>query len=334
MECNYHGWQFESSGNCTFIPQAEVSCMSTNTCTKRYEIYEQGPMLFVWLGNKPPCSSIKSNNYQNQHIVSTYSRTLPINFTTLLQNVLDPAHIHFAHHGQIGRREWAEPIPIRMLTETTTEGFIADYYKGRVRVKFQPPCLVNITTATGKQFTYYSIPISKNQSRTIAITSTTSITHHIFSKFFIPSWMDHARRNLVIEGDLDLLKSQDFIHDQWTNYCMPTTSDRLVRELRHWLDLHLDPGDHHTWYGHNSSSSSNENTFSSGRLGGHVDACRRCQSVLKRIDFMEKFVVAVAFLNFTAFVFDSDLGLLLVGRIFMLCFIAFAVCRQCKTIFK
>ena len=41
---------------------------------------------------------------------STYTRDLPYGWDTLLENLIDPAHIPFAHHGLQGTRDDAIPI--------------------------------------------------------------------------------------------------------------------------------------------------------------------------------------------------------------------------------
>ena len=38
-------------------------------------------------------------------LISRYMRELPVSAEFLLENLLDPAHVHFAHHGIIGSRD-------------------------------------------------------------------------------------------------------------------------------------------------------------------------------------------------------------------------------------
>lgn len=50
-------------------------------------------------------------------------RELPYNWDTLVENVLDPAHVNFAHHNVQGKREKAEPITFG-VAQAALEGFV------------------------------------------------------------------------------------------------------------------------------------------------------------------------------------------------------------------
>lgn len=48
---------------------------------------------------------------------------MPTTHPTVLENILDPSHVPFTHHGTIGRRDWATPVPLRLTSELTEDGF-------------------------------------------------------------------------------------------------------------------------------------------------------------------------------------------------------------------
>ena len=53
-------------------------------------------LLFVWMGNDLPDKTNEFptvNDVRAKYRISSFSREIPLSFTTLLQNVLDPAHV-------------------------------------------------------------------------------------------------------------------------------------------------------------------------------------------------------------------------------------------------
>ncbi|PSC75292.1 Pheophorbide a oxygenase [Micractinium conductrix] len=51
-----------------------------------------------------------------------YQRDLPVSAPHLLENLLDPSHVHWAHHGVIGRGTWAGPISLEQEAPITAQG--------------------------------------------------------------------------------------------------------------------------------------------------------------------------------------------------------------------
>ena len=57
---------------------------------------------------------------------SDYSRDLHMDWSTLCENVMDPAHLPYTHHKTISKRDKAQPIPFANLSPLEPEGFSAD----------------------------------------------------------------------------------------------------------------------------------------------------------------------------------------------------------------
>jgi len=81
--------------------------------------------------------------------VSTYSRDLPYGWDTLVENLIDPAHVPFAHHGLQGTRKDAIPINMTRATDKGEAGFSfdwADRTMGMMRkgtAEFRAPYLIS-----------------------------------------------------------------------------------------------------------------------------------------------------------------------------------------------
>ena len=50
-------------------------------------------------------------------------RDLPMDYGTLLENVLDVSHVNFTHHNSVGKRENATPVVLEMVGALQQEGF-------------------------------------------------------------------------------------------------------------------------------------------------------------------------------------------------------------------
>jgi phenylpropionate dioxygenase-like ring-hydroxylating dioxygenase large terminal subunit len=304
LQCSYHGWQFTGTGGaCAFIPQApdQSVAASPQACATQLHSRCEAGLIFVWMGDKAPPSRARPpalvSGASTKQLCSSMTRDLPFSFLTLLMNVLDPAHIHFAHHGQIGRRELAVPVPIRMFNIQRDPGdvsspctaFGADYYEGRIQVRFLPPCLVEIQSASGESFGYYSIPIDEFRVRTIGIQLR---SRRMFAKPVLPRWIDHIRRNALIDGDLTLMHSQEremclnatrsckSVVEGW-NFFTPTSADRLIIELRHWLQQNPPPKSRAA-----DPSSLLRPVLRSellNRFESHVTHCSSCRGALKNV---------------------------------------------------
>lgn len=164
-------------------------------------------------------------------------------------------------------------------------GFMADYYNGRVLVEFRPPCLVQVVTLEGKSFAYYAIPVKAGVVRTIAIRG-------MWRKpwFVVPRWIDHLRRNTLVEGDLELMRTQEremgIIAEEngagefaksWEDFVMPSSSDRLIVEFRRWL-REFAPPEEEKWY-----LGSDGDVKLMGRWDTHTKDCDACRGALGQL---------------------------------------------------
>ncbi|MHC0061373.1 aromatic ring-hydroxylating dioxygenase subunit alpha [Nostoc sp. UIC 10890] len=257
LMCNYHGWQFNRQGNCTHIPQAEnpelVSNNQKNLCATALPTRQHHDLLWVWPDAKSTQQAIdiplplspKVDNSKD-YVWSSYVRDLEYDWQTLVENVADPSHVPFSHHGVQGDRKKARPIPLKIV-ESTPNLIEATTVGGLQRtITFQPPCRLEYAFNFGdnsKQLglVSYCIPVSPGKSRIVIQFARNfgKTLHHL-----TPRWWEHIKeRNQVIDGDMVLLMQQEYYLQQqqsttsWKNaYQLPTSADRLVIEFRNWFD--------------------------------------------------------------------------------------------------
>lgn len=257
LMCSYHGWQFNEQGICTHIPQAEdpeiTSQQKNNLCAVALPVRQQQDLLWVWLDDgareqaaSTPLPLSPQIDASKGFVWSSVVRDLEYDWQTLVENVADPSHVPFAHHGVQGNRDKATPMAIEIVR--SQPNLIVANVPGRLSgaIAFEPPCRLEYTLKFGdgsKQLglVTYCVPVSPGKSRIIAqFPRNFAKTLHRLT----PRWWEHINvRNQVLDGDMVLLQQQEQFLQQsqltesWqTLYKLPTSADRLVIEFRKWFD--------------------------------------------------------------------------------------------------
>ncbi len=261
LMCSYHGWQFDEQGTCTKVPQAEnpqlVANQQKNLCAIALPCCQENDLLWVWLDTNSaelaaatPRPISPKVDATKGFVWSSFVRDLDYDWQTLVENVADPSHVPFAHHGIQGNRERATPICLKI--EQSTPNLIEATTPGRfsTTITFEPPCRLEYAISFGDKgqelgLVTYCIPVAPGKSRLVA-QFPRNFAKTVFQ--LTPRWWDHINnRNLVLEGDMILLQQQEYFLQQrqqiesWkTAYKLPTSADRLVIEFRNWFDKYCE----------------------------------------------------------------------------------------------
>jgi len=149
LECAYHGWKFSDDGYCQRIPQmtpeAQTAAFRNPKChLKSYPTVLEKNVVWAWLWPDDPFGTTagagdadNADQQQQQRLSgfpeymaagvldnsSTYTRDLPYGWDTLMENIVDPAHVPFAHHGMQGKRTDAIPINMTFPLTVDRQGF-------------------------------------------------------------------------------------------------------------------------------------------------------------------------------------------------------------------
>jgi pheophorbide a oxygenase len=114
LQCSYHGWEFDSAGKCKRIPQMaskaeRAACSSKRACATTYPVHVEKNILWIWPWEEDVLSVAGDPSAHPEGILKdisddpqTYTRDLPYGWDTLLENLIDPSHVPFAHHGMQG----------------------------------------------------------------------------------------------------------------------------------------------------------------------------------------------------------------------------------------
>ena len=308
LMCSYHGWQFETSGNCARIPQADnpeiIAKNSQNFCATVFPSRQENDLLWVWMDASSPEIAAKTSlplspqiDSSKGFVWSSMIRDLEYDWQTLVENVADPSHVPFAHHGLQGDRDRARPLPLKIV-RSTMELIEAEVHKPfKTTITFEPPCRLEygMTFGDGSKkigLITYCVPVKPGKSRIVAQFSRNFATRLYY---LTPRWWDHLfNRNLILDGDMVLLHQQEnFLQNtHWkTAYKMPASADRLVIEYRSWLDRYCDgklPWDDAITP---KSTSEKPREVLLDRYHQHTQHCSSCRNALKMIKLWQWLLV-------------------------------------------
>jgi len=107
LQCPFHGFEFDSNGQCVLIPAEGRSsqppaAMRLNT----YPTYESHGFIWIWWGDKPPADLEPPNFFANIDERFVYGSAIDpwkAHYSRVIENQLDVAHLPFVHKNTIGR---------------------------------------------------------------------------------------------------------------------------------------------------------------------------------------------------------------------------------------
>lgn len=106
------------------------------------------------------------------------TRDLPYDYTTLLENILDPSHVAYTHHGTIGNRNWAGEVPLLIKGATTINGFNGTYQY----VPSSSPMTKTMTGSSVERSSIFKAPFYAHHSikrQDLQVNNLVNLTHVI-----------------------------------------------------------------------------------------------------------------------------------------------------------
>ncbi|KAM3693108.1 hypothetical protein ACB098_08G139000 [Castanea mollissima] len=332
LQCVYHGWCFNGSGDCKFIPQANPDGPPVHTakkaCVAVYPSTVQNNIVWFWPNLDPRYKDIlveKKPPYIPEIDDPSYAslmgnRDIPYGYEILIENLMDPAHLPYAHHGILeilpsknrvkADREGGTPLDF-MIEKLDINGFNTVQFQEWNRSKFIAPylfcaCLKPDDQANGSESSagtrkdtsvqkeffliFFCIPVSPGSSRLIW-SFPRNYGRWIYK--YVPRWIFDIKQNLIIDSDLYLLhieehKIMDVGPANWQKACfVPTKSDALVIGFRKWLNKYA--GGQVDWRGKYSGvlppTPPREQLMD--RYWSHVVNCTSCNAAYKGFNVLE-----------------------------------------------
>lgn len=117
IECGYHGFTYDCSGKCVSVPGQDKIPGAAKV--KSYETVEQGPWIWVWIGDEPASlEALPKHSWLEDASWQWVGDMAHINcrYGLLVDNLMDLSHESYLHAGFIGTPEVAE-TPIERRTD-------------------------------------------------------------------------------------------------------------------------------------------------------------------------------------------------------------------------
>eukprot|EP00245_Coleochaete_scutata_P001952 TRINITY_DN1245_c0_g2_i1.p1 TRINITY_DN1245_c0_g2~~TRINITY_DN1245_c0_g2_i1.p1 ORF type:complete len:487 (-),score=51.66 TRINITY_DN1245_c0_g2_i1:264-1556(-) len=255
LQCSYHGWTFLGDASCSAIPQAPAggpnvhdkpqACAICHPVAVRYGIVwmipSSGPKAWKMAReSEPPAIPVLDDPSFEW---TPGMRDLAYGYDTLVENVVDPSHVPFAHHGIQGNRNSPRPVNI-VVQEAGVGGFSGE--TGTGIATFRAPCTyVQEFRIPKKDWKAYLIalfvPTTPGNSRLFWIFPVNFARTLVRLK---PTWFDHITNRLAVtDSDLYLLHYQERaaasmpeLKNRLTAYYIPTKADGFVSAFRKWYE--------------------------------------------------------------------------------------------------
>jgi phenylpropionate dioxygenase-like ring-hydroxylating dioxygenase large terminal subunit len=106
LQCPFHGFEYNSRGECVFIPANGRHGEPPKACVVRFfEAREEHGFIFIWWGKPrdtyPPTPWFES--IQDNMVYATLKDHWSNHYSRAIENQLDVVHLPFIHHNTIGR---------------------------------------------------------------------------------------------------------------------------------------------------------------------------------------------------------------------------------------
>ena len=314
MNVCYHGWQFDLAGKCQHIPQlADEAKIPHNACVKSFTVVEKQGIVWFWRGKEelanedliPTLPKLDSGNFA----ATDFAIDLPYDQSYLIENIIDPAHVHISHDGSLGDRQKAQPLLMEIL-ESSIEGIKGRYkYSNNansnwIDLNWFAPNLVTYGFVMGKNIeigtALYSMPTAKGSCRLLLRNYSNFLT---WKTKLTPRWLSHLASNRILEEDsVFIVAEQSWVKQSGKSmqeiFLPLKTSDVLVVEYRKWLDRH---GRELPFYqGYTTSKLAPEKILEQqdktlpSRFEQHTKICSDCTKAYKNIIRLKQILMAIA----------------------------------------
>ncbi|XVF04536.1 hypothetical protein REPUB_Repub05bG0092000 [Reevesia pubescens] len=367
LQCVYHGWCFSGSGDCKFIPQAPPDGPPVHTfkkaCVAVYPSTVQHDIVWFWPNADPQYKDIimkKKPLYipvlDDPSFTKTIgNRDIPYGYEVLIENLMDPAHVPYAHYGIMrtqspkkkADREGGRPLEMS-VKNLDVNGFTGKQDWGSSI--FIAPCIFHafsdpvVDQGNGSEtkkvipanrklsLIFFCVPVSPGNSRLIW---TFPRNFGVWIDKIVPRWMFHIGQNLILDSDLYLLhveerKIMESGATNWHKACfVPTKSDALVVGFRRWLNKYADSKI--DWRGKFSGAlpPSPPREQLMDRYWSHVVNCTSCNTAYKGLKALEVVlqVISIIFIGIVAATKQGVMSMLARTTVVSMAIICFAASR-------
>jgi phenylpropionate dioxygenase-like ring-hydroxylating dioxygenase large terminal subunit len=264
IECLYHGWQFGQGGTCLRIPSQPADARIPERATAAHKACrEERGLIWVWGGEEAQADPARMLRapfapFEDPAMFTyLYDTAIEIPAELMAENLLDPAHLPFTHHGTMSRRSMAQPI--RMEDVDDPQALIAGAARfqrpkqrfvpaiERAVLKFYAPCVVTLEllgwpSKRGRAMRTYQVHFCVPADR--ARMAMFSVYGATFGKS-LQRWMKPMFRSMAAKAigqDIKVLQAQHAAFERGAPaFDQAVGADRLTLRYRQWLEQALPP---------------------------------------------------------------------------------------------
>lgn len=251
LQCPYHGWRFKTDGRCIRVPQLHISKNIPDACNVsvlKTHVHDG----IVWMSPDNTEFQHHGLTWSNQDMYLVTDVELHANyyFVHQIENLLDPAHIHFVHNGVQGRESNASPV--KVIDIVSNDYQISARFKHEnsnvpdISICYILPFMVDISIFNNnnqvvRKNIVYVTPAEMGRCNVL-------FRDVCFKEFVLPNkaiidehyqFINRKVVESVLRQDIEVLEGQSHnMEDYFTDkYIMPSESDALIAEFRKWAKV-------------------------------------------------------------------------------------------------
>lgn len=164
IQCPFHGFTFDTSGNCTFVPETEKP--SLNLKVETHEVVERNGFIWLKKGSALPESAPWFHELGEDLSMYQSIHEWPTHLTRCVENQLDYAHLPFVHRKTIGRNVDVTGIRRIDCQNDRISMYVDEHNKEIPTIQFIFPNLWLLTISAERFFQFIAfVPVSPERTR-------------------------------------------------------------------------------------------------------------------------------------------------------------------------
>lgn len=252
LQCSYHGWQFNEKGKCAKVPQAQSGQYIPKACNvKPWKVVEKAGIIWVAPGTEsyPDITSRIGDFDTDHHFVTDYVMDARYSYELQIENLLDPAHIHFVHNGFQGDESKAGHILAKNIHVDSVNMTLTGVFQHTnnanvpvIRIVFHWPSIVDVSIYNKNEDVVrkniiYVAPQTEGTCRVLFrdVAMKKFLAPPLARMFLSSPSIENTYQavnqevvHAIMKQDVEILESQQL--NAPSKYLLITESDRLILE--------------------------------------------------------------------------------------------------------
>ncbi|AVI65897.1 hypothetical protein CKQ84_08440 [Shewanella sp. WE21] len=255
IECMYHGWKFSGQGKCEHIPSLEEGEKIPSKANVPSKVtLERDGLIWVWAGETFEADVNKIPVYpqmdSDQWIVAKGTMDLEVDYSLLIENLVDPSHVPFVHRNTLAHPGLAQPLDCE-IQRFPNGGLRGEFKATRIPplpvpdfFEFEPPCHVRVGKHDGSiARLFHCVPSAPGKVRFIwwlafEISKLDEKTRSLLADpKEAASWLkmvEDSQLQIYTEDFVMLNAQQLRINQNALAFACPVSVDKFAHSVRQW----------------------------------------------------------------------------------------------------